>query len=73
MEYKLIDRPFIYAPHAVRIFGVQWYAEAFHFRAQFEQLSATEAEVRPVTPVEQKPAERWRRAGYRLIQWTRGE
>jgi hypothetical protein len=61
MEYKLIDRPFIYAPEAVRIFGVQWYAEAFHFRAHFEQLSET-----------QKPAERWRRAGYRLIQWTRG-
>jgi hypothetical protein len=72
MEYKVIDRPFIYAPEAVRIFGVQWYAAAFHFRAQFEQISETQAEVTPVTPIEHKPAEAWRRAGYRLIQWTRG-
>jgi len=71
MEYKVIERPMIYAPEAVRIFGITWYAEAFYFRGQLEITSPSTAEIQPSGRIERKPAEAWRRLGYRVLEAIR--
>jgi hypothetical protein len=68
MEYKPIDRPVIYAPAAVRVFGVEWYASALHFRGRLEVLDADTAEIRATTAPIERRAALWRRLDFRAVQ-----